>query len=139
MSAGDAIIALSNWIGRIYQQRFADLGIKYPHKDIPSKETSMPPKFPVKFTGGDYKPKQLASGLIGFRAPFNITLGPSHVMPVNLKMTCNVALLTMTGGVIAPGQEINVTALARPEGSSFQAGEVFTRAYPLLPQDYEIE
>jgi hypothetical protein len=139
MSAGDAIVALSNWIGRIYQQRFADLGIEYTHKDITSEETSMPPKFTVKFTGGDYKPKLLASGLVGFRAPFDIKLAPNETRAVDLKMTCSVGLLTMAGGVVSPGQDVIVTALAGAEGAEFRAGEVLARAYPLLPQDYEIE
>jgi hypothetical protein len=83
----------------------------------------------VKFTSGEYKPKRLASGLIGLRAPINVT---SAVKSVNLNMSCDVPLL-INGKVVNPGEDI---VIDNPPES--RAGDVFARAYPLLAQDFEV-
>jgi hypothetical protein len=83
----------------------------------------------VKFTGGEYKPKRLASGLIGLRAPIDVT---STTKSVNLNMTCDVPLL-VNGKVVNPGE--NIVIDNPPET---RTGDVFARAYPLLAQDFEV-
>lgn len=93
----------------------------------------------VIFTGGEYKPQRLASGFVGFRAPVDIHLTPGQTANVDLHLTCSVGL-AFQARVLEPGQNIVITTVnTSPDlPLRFTAGEVFARAYPLLPVDYEI-
>lgn len=93
--------------------------------------------FPL--AGDAPKPKKLASGLIGFRSPFDFTLAPKQTKTVDLQMTCSVSLLTMAGGVIEQGKNIVVTVVNdTQEPLQIAYGDVIARAYPLVTPDYEI-
>lgn len=83
----------------------------------------------VKFTGGEYKPKRLASGLIGFRAPIDVS---PAVKSLNLNMTCDVPLL-VGNKLVNAGENIVIENPAE-----VKTGEVCARAYPLLAQDFEV-
>lgn len=87
----------------------------------------------IAFSGGDYKPRRLASGLIGFRAPYD--LPANQEVEVKLNTRCSVFLLFTDGKVVQPGEEI--TLRVKPI-EHVMVGEVFARAYPLLPVDYVI-
>jgi len=94
----------------------------------------------VAFTGGDYKPKRLASGLIGLRAPFPFSLKPLSGQTIDLGSKCQVGLLLDTGKIISPGQNIMIDVYNSAGAPvAYEAGEVIARAYPLLVPDYEIK
>ena len=86
----------------------------------------------VIFTGGDYKPRQLASGLIGFRAPYDL---PAKEAEVKLNMKCSTWLLFTDGKSVQPGEDIVVKFAGKED---VKAGEVFARALPMLPPSYTI-
>ena len=93
-----------------------------------------PPVFPshkITFVGGDYKPRRLASGLVGFRAPFDLDKEGFY----KLNMTSPVALIFTDGKFVQPGEEIVVKFDGK---DAVKAGEVFARAYPLFPTEYDI-
>jgi hypothetical protein len=98
----------------------------------------------LTFTGGDYKPKRLASGLIGFRAPFDITLKNGQSQSVDLQMVCSYPLLLVsahqTNPTLLQPQGKIVVEIKNDHGEDlvFKAGDVIARAYPLLPVDYVI-
>ena len=93
----------------------------------------------IQFTGGDYKPTKLASGLIGFKAPFEFSLQPGQSQDIDLLTKCSVALLFTGGQFVQPGEDVKVrVANQTVEVQTFQAGDVIARAYPLLPVDYTI-
>lgn len=110
------------------------------------KETHMAETTPavptLTFVGGDYKPKRLASGLVGFRAPYDIVVEPGKTQVVELKTKCSHALLfphPTKGSVLVEAQtDIVVTLTAESEPIRFAAGETISRAYPLFPVDYTI-
>jgi hypothetical protein len=106
------------------------------------KEKLMPQTVPtITFDGGDFKPKLLASGLIGFRAPYDIKVEPGKILDVHLNTKCNVFLLFNTGGtakVVDPGEQVVVRLTAGQEPIFFSEGETFARAMPLLPPTVEI-
>jgi len=94
----------------------------------------------VAFSVSDMpKPKKLASGLIGLRAPIDFKVLPGKVESVDLQTKCNVLLLSGEG-IFAPGTNVVVKV---PNFSdvveNYAAGDVIARAYPLFPTDYEIE
>ncbi len=99
----------------------------------------------INFTGGEYKPKRLASGLIGFRAPIDITLKSGESRDVDLQMVCSVPLLLVSEFDVEPvfvqPQGKIVLSLKNDVGepATWRAGDVIARAYPLLSQGYTIE
>jgi len=106
----------------------------FTHKEKHMPQTAPAPN--VRFDGGDYKPQILASGLVGFRAPYNIKVEPNKFLDVHLNMTCSVFLLFSVGGVaktVEPGEKIVVRLGGTVEPVFFGEGEVFARAMPLLP------
>ncbi len=102
-------------------------------------------KVVIKFTDVEYKPRRLASGLIGLRAPVNIQIDYTKSAMVDLQMVCSVPLLVVsefqTEPMIIQPQGKIVISLTNDHGEPirFEAGEIIARAYPLLPVDYEIE
>jgi hypothetical protein len=93
----------------------------------------------VAFTGGEYKPQRLASGWVGFRAPVDVQIAPGQTANIDLRMVCSVGLSFQSRN-IEPGQNIVINVLNTDNlPLRFTAGEVFTRAFPLIPVDYDIE
>ena len=99
----------------------------------------MPEKNVVRFTGGEYRPQHLASGLIGLRAPVDIQIQPGETAQIDMKMSCSV-LLIGTLALVEPGMNIVVKITNWSDlPLRYQAGEVVTRFHPAFPIDYEIE
>lgn len=106
-----------------------------------AKEQLMPATTTIFFTGGDYKPKKLASNLVGFRAPFDINIEPGKSLDIDLKTKCSCSLLfakNVENVVVEPQENIVVRLTAGAEAIRFSAGDVIARGYPLLPPLYEI-
>lgn len=108
-------------------------------------DTAETPNLPrITFTGGDYKPKRLASGLIGFRAPFDIEIQNGKEQTVDLQTVCSHALLLIpefqTDPSVVSAQGKIVVNLLNDHGDvlRFKAGDVIARAYPLFPVNYNI-
>jgi hypothetical protein len=112
------------------------------------REIQMAKTAPVKtitFTPSDYKPKRLASGLIGFRAPYDIKIKDGKTQSVDLQTVCSVPLLVSfefsTDVIQVQPQTKIVIDLVNDHGEDleFAAGDVIARGYPLFAVDYEIE
>ena len=105
----------------------------------------MAKKSAVTFTASDMpKPKRLASGLIGLRAPIDFKVLPGKVEAIDLNTKCNTLLLLAEGifaqGIFAPGTNIVIRVQNFSDViETYVAGDVIARAYPLFPVDYEIE
>jgi hypothetical protein len=96
----------------------------------------------VVFTGGDYKPTRLASGLIGFRAPFDVRVEAGKSQVVDLKTKCSVYLLFPRGtvdNVVDPQTNIVISLTATDLPLVILAGEIIARAIPLLTPEYEVK
>lgn len=102
------------------------------------REKHMAKKPAVKFTGGEYKPKRLASGLIGLRLPLNLEVPVGAAIDINFYMTCDHSLL-INKGVVDAGENIAVK-ITNTTGDvlRYVAGDVVSRAYPLIAQDFEV-
>lgn len=94
----------------------------------------------VIFTDSDMpKPKKLASGLIGLRAPVDFNVQPGKTLAVQLFAKCNAVLLA-DEGVIMPGTFITAQVKNDSVGvANYAAGDVIMRALPVFPEDYEIK
>jgi len=97
----------------------------------------------IKFTPTDYKPKRLASGLIGFRAPLDISIPVGGTIVVDLKTKADQPLLFGKGveaKMVEPGDDILVKITNDMQiPMALQAGTIVARGYPLFNQDFEIE
>lgn len=95
-------------------------------------------KHVVKFVGGEFKPKRLASGLIGFKAPLDVIVKPGETIIIDFKMACD-HMLVFEKNAVEPGQNIigrltNVTQ----ETLKYETGEIIARAYPLIAFEFDI-
>ncbi len=99
----------------------------------------------VRFTSAEYRPRRLANGMIGLRAPVDIQIDFGRSATIDLQMVCSVPLLLTSEfsaePVLIQQQGKIVVTLKNDHGEPlrFAAGEVIARAYPLFPADYEIE
>ena len=95
-------------------------------------------KHVVKFVGGEFKPRRLASGLIGFRTPLDVMVKPGETIIIDFNMACD-HMLVFEKNAVEPGQNLvgrltNVTT----ETLKYEVGEVVARAYPLVAFDFDI-
>jgi hypothetical protein len=114
------------------------LSIKFDKHKSKEQQMAKSAKQVVKFTGGEFKPKYLASGLVGFKAPLDFNLDPGATAEIDLKMTCDATLVFEIGTVLP---STNITVFVKNKTSDklmFLAGDVIARAYPLARIDYEI-
>lgn len=94
----------------------------------------------VIFTDSDMpKPKKLASGLIGLRAPVDFQVYPGKTAHIDLQTRANCLLFT--GDSIIP-TGTNIVINVKNDGEtpeSYMAGDVIARAFPLFPEEFEIK
>lgn len=104
------------------------------------QEKKMAKKTIVTFTQGEApKPKRLASGMIALRSPVPFLVPAGKSKDIDLGIAADVILLTSTGTVFAPNQNIVVTVVNKTDvAEKYEAGDTIGRALPIIPVEYDI-